>query len=99
MKITHTKCIDGKRHKWKTINIRDHYGTTYWNDWCEKCGSTTEFFKEKEMKKRERCYQDTWDEYGNRFKKYDIEVPETLELVKDEKEIEDNHTINFFGEI
>ena len=87
MKVTHTKCIDGKRHKWKNINLISHYGTTYFFDWCEKCGSTTEFFQEKSMKKRERCYDDTWDSEGNRFKKYEITVPENLDLVKDEKQI------------
>jgi hypothetical protein len=68
MKVTATKCLDGKRHKWKDIHISSRYGEASYTSWCERCGSLTEFYKNDRMKKRARC--------SDAEEKTYIEIPE-----------------------
>ena len=43
MKVTNTKCIDGKRHDWQTIWTFTRPGSVVEFKWCNKCGCKTEF--------------------------------------------------------
>lgn len=43
MKITSTKCKDGKRHSWKYMYRNPEFGNVRDFKWCKKCGSNTEF--------------------------------------------------------
>jgi hypothetical protein len=79
MKVTATKCLNGKRHKWKDVEMHLSYGTRNDTSWCKRCGCMTEFFKTERMKKRERCFEDGWNKEGEREKRYHIEIPEHLE--------------------
>lgn len=45
MKITSTKCFDGKPHTWIVMHQKWVYGVLYRFSWCSKCGSNTEFRK------------------------------------------------------
>lgn len=81
MKITSTKCIDGKRHNWK-ITVIKQYGKIFeYFEWCKKCGSRTEFWKSDNTKgKKLRCIdEDTKDYY--------IVIPECYKNNK-KKEVE-----------
>jgi hypothetical protein len=46
MKITSTKCTDGKRHKWiypELFYTKKDKFSNMGIQWCKKCGSLTEF--------------------------------------------------------
>ena len=47
MNVSPTKCIDGKRHQWRTITS-DMYEPTLTREykWCMRCGTLTEFRSE-----------------------------------------------------
>lgn len=71
-KITATKCIDGRRHRWKEVILSSYVMTTNHVYWCNKCGCITEFshyFNEK----KERCRDG---------KKYYIEIPKIWQPVE-----------------
>ena len=70
MKVTATKCLENKKHKWEDINIHHNYGQVTYLSWCRVCGCRTEFFKNENMKKRERCLNEDNTLY--------IEIPEHL---------------------
>ena len=69
--ITSIQCVDGKRHNWRDLEVRHHYGDVNYTSWCTKCGSITEFYKNHLMKRRERCYE------GSSKDLY-IEIPKKL---------------------
>lgn len=43
MKVTDTKCVDGKRHNWELIWTYTLPGVVVDFKWCSKCGCKTEF--------------------------------------------------------
>lgn len=66
MKVTATKCIDGKRHKWEEIAID---GVDKFM-WCRKCGCITEFTR--------RWREDPWKRCKNSNGSYYIKIPKML---------------------
>jgi len=72
MKVTATKCIDGKRHNWEEA------GEGEYNNYrgCSKCGSITEFFND------ERCISCNKKDI-KKYGKYYIQVPKCLERIKE----------------
>jgi len=48
-------CIDGKKHNWNHLNGSEGYEEFNYDSWCEKCGSMTEFFRQKNSLKMRRC--------------------------------------------
>lgn len=46
MKVTTTKCLDGKRHRWLYLVSDRLAGMIYETKWCKNCGSVTEFYSE-----------------------------------------------------
>ena len=64
MKVTATKCLNGKKHRW--LYVAGDYEREH--KWCGVCGSTTEFYR-KRNGRLERCEGDE----GERFY---IEIPE-----------------------
>jgi hypothetical protein len=47
MKITPTKCKDGKKHRWENIcRVEGNWAGEYQiYKWCRNCGSHTEFYE------------------------------------------------------
>ena len=68
--LSPTVCIDGKRHKWWHLESTTSTDLVEYVSWCEKCGSLTEFYREKNRLKKVRC-----KEINNQ---YTIEYPEWL---------------------
>jgi len=44
-KVTATKCLGGKRHRWKLIATERAYGSEYQTKWCKGCGCLAEFLR------------------------------------------------------
>ena len=54
MKITPTKCLDGKRHCWEPVRQSVQFRTLVKTSWCPKCGSLTEFYRPLNSKRWRR---------------------------------------------
>jgi len=71
-KVTPTKCLDSKRHNWRTIAFEGYPNDTkYITKRCSKCGSVTEFTRlGYPWSKNRRCVEDDGS--------YHIEIPELI---------------------
>lgn len=71
-KITSTKCLNDKKHKWEHIAIENigSYGS-HIHKWCPICGSRTEYYRDVGMIRSQRCR-------SNDNKDYFIEIPKCL---------------------
>ena len=70
MKVTATKCLEGKRHRWKLLKMDQEGYAVRQIRWCKVCGCVTEFYKDIRHKRFERCKD------GN---DYYVEIPEHLQ--------------------
>lgn len=69
MKVTATKCFDGKRHSWKDLpNIVEQGQYKY--KWCRKCGCIIEVTR--------RWREDPWKRCKHPDGAYCIEIPKLL---------------------
>jgi len=44
--VTATKCLNGKRHRWKDVAVYTEAWAKYRVAWCQRCGCVTTFMKE-----------------------------------------------------
>jgi len=77
LKVTATKCLNGKRHKWEHLMISHvgSYGSSI-SKWCSVCGCATEFYRDANMKRAERCLSSDTKEKNHG--KYYVKIPNCL---------------------